>query len=365
MSPETAGAESRPDIRAEQEPPASRPNATATSAVQVTCVDYSPGQVSVQEINDVSEFISRHRPDWSAVRWINVAGLSDMNIIHVLAAKYDLHPLVVEDLLNTRHRPKIEAYGGDGIAQRARLFIVTHTLRYDNKRLYSEQISMFLGHTTLLTFQESANDIWKPVLQRIHNKNSRVRNNDASFLVYTLLDTLLDDCFPIMERFGDRLEDLETEIIEGPPRKTVTNDIHNFKRDLLLMRWVAWPMREVVAALQRESHECLSENTRIYMRDLTDHIVQLIEIIETYRERASDMTENYMSAVSHRMNEVMKVLTIIGTIFIPLTFLAGVYGMNFHYFPELDQPWAYPAFWVFCGAAVIAMVTLFRRRGWL
>ncbi len=358
-------ADKRADSPANPDQPASTAHAAATDSVHVTCIDYSPGEVWVQKVENVAKFIGPHRPAWSVVRWIDVAGLSDMEGIHALAAKYDLHPLVVEDLLNTRHRPKVESYGTEDPAQRARLFIVAHTLRRDEGRLRSEQISMFLGHKTLLTFRESASDLWKPVLQRIHARNSRVRANDASFLVYSLLDTLLDRCFPILEKFGDRLDDLETVIIEEPPRSVILNDIHEIKRELLLMHSVAWPMREVVAALQREEHECLSDNTRVYMRDLTDHVVQLIEIIETYRERASDMTENYMSSVSHRMNEVMKVLTIIGTIFIPLTFLAGVYGMNFHYFPELDQPWAYPAFWGFCAVAVIAMVALFRRRGWL
>ncbi len=365
MPTQTAVGKNSPEIPLELEHQAMTQGAAATGPTYVTCVDYSPDHVSVQEIGDLTEFIGRHRPEWAVVRWINVAGLSDMGIIHTLAAKYDLHPLVIEDLLNQRHRPKVESYGGDDPGQRARLFIVAHTLQMDGERLRSEQISMFLGHTTLLTFQESASDLWKPILQRIHTKNTRMRGNDVSFLVYSLLDTLLDKCFPILENFGDRLDDLETVIIEKPPRNVILNDIHELKRELLLMHSVAWPMREVVAALQREEHECLSDNTRIYMRDLTDHVVQLIEIIETYRERSSDMTENYMSAVSHRMNEVMKVLTIIGTIFIPLTFLAGVYGMNFHYFPELDQPWAYPAFWAFCAAAVIAMVALFRRRGWI
>jgi len=157
---------------------------------------------------------------------------------------------------------------------------------------------------------------------------------------------------------------LETRILEGPPRG-ILNEIHQFKRDLLLLRWAIWPMREVVSMLQRESHECISDTTRIYLSDLYDHIIQIIDIVETYREVASDLAETYMSSISNRMNEIMKVLTLIGTIFIPLTFLAGVYGMNFRFFPELNQPWAYPAFWLVCAFLASLMVIFFKRRDWL
>jgi len=191
-----------------------------------------------------------------------------------------------------------------------------------------------------------------------------LRLNDASFLVYALLDSIVDHCFPILEHFGDALEDLEDEVLANPQR-AVINSIHKIKRDLLLLRRAAWPMREVISILHREPHECMSEVTRLYMRDIYDHAVQIIDIIETYRELANDLTETYISSVSNRMNEVMKVLTIIGTIFIPLTFLAGVYGMNFHYFPELGLPWAYGAFWAVCVIVAVSMLILFRRRGWL
>jgi magnesium transporter len=237
-------------------------------------------------------------------------------------------------------------------------------LQIQNGELENEQISIFLGHKTVLTFQESHGDVWDPIRQRIQIKGSRLRLNDASFLAYALLDAIVDHCFPILENYGDRLEELEDEVLANPER-TVINAIHKIKRDLLLLRRAAWPMREVIAFLHREPHECMGDVTRVYMRDIYDHIVQIIDIIETYRELANDLTETYMSSVSNRMNEIMKVLTIIGTIFIPLTFLAGVYGMNFHFFPELDKAWAYPAFWGVCGILAISMLIYFRRRGWL
>jgi magnesium transporter len=331
---------------------------------RITCTDYCAAAVEIQEVSQLEEFLARHRPEWSAVRWINVEGLGDMCAIRALATKYSLHPLAIEDLLHASQRPKVEAYGGEETEMQARLFIVAQALRVEAGRLQHAQVSIFLGHKTVLTFLESGGEAWNPIRQRLQSKGSRLRGSDASFLAYSLLDMLVDGCFPMLEHFGDEAEALEDEIIDHAQRRTLTG-IHQYKRDLLLLRWAIWPMREVVSFLQRESHECISDTTRVYLRDLYDHVIQIIDIVETHREVASDLTETYMSAVSNRMNEVMKVLTIIGTIFIPLTFLAGVYGMNFHFFPELNLPWAYPAFWVVCLVVASAMVYIFRRRSWL
>jgi magnesium transporter len=337
---------------------------SGTSPVYVSCIDYSPDQVQVQDIDDLDDFMVHHRPEWSAVRWINIDGLTDMDVIHALAAKYQLHPLAIEDVIRIPERPKVESVGGAESDLQTRLFIVARMLQINNDQLQNEQISIFLGHKTVLTFQESRGDVWDPIRQRIQTKGSRLRLNDASFLVYGLLDAIVDHCFPILEFYGDRMEDLEDLVLSDPQRTTI-GAIHQIKRELLLLRRAAWPMREVISTLHKEPHECMSEVTRIYMRDIYDHIVQIIDIIETYRELANDLTETYISSVSNRMNEVMKVLTVIGTIFIPLTFLAGVYGMNFHYFPELEKAWAYPAFWVVCVALSVVMLIIFRRRGWL
>ena len=328
------------------------------------CIDYSPGSLLVQEVESLDDFLAKHRPDWSAVRWISIVGLEDMAVIHALATKYDLHPLAVEDVLHARQRPKVESYGGEESEFLARLFIVARMLYVKDGSLRHEQFSIFLGHNTVLTFQETGAERWDHVRQRIQAKGSRLRTNDASFLAYSLLDALVDECFPLLERYSERAEELEDLILEHST-PGVLAEIHQLKRDLLLLRWVLWPMREVVQTLLRDPHECMSETTRIYLRDLYDHVVQIIEIIETYREITSDLTETYMSSVSNRMNEIMKVLTLIGTIFIPLTFLAGVYGMNFRHFPELEVPWAYPAFWLICILLTASMVLFFRRRGWL
>ena len=333
--------------------------------VRITCSDYGPNGVMMQDIEDLESFLGQHRPEWSVVRWINVDGLSDMKVIHALATKYELHPLAIEDLLQTTQRPKVEPYGGDDSETPARLFIIARMLQIkEDRSLYSEQISMFLGHKTLLTFQETQGDVWDAVRQRMNAKGSRLRNHDASFLMYSLLDAIVDHCYPILESYGERLEDLEDLVLDRPPRNTIA-EIHRIKRDLLLLRRGAWPMREVISTLQREPHECMSVDTHVYLRDLYDHVVQIIDIIETYREMAAGLAETYMSAVSNRMNEVIKVLTIISTIFIPLTFLAGIYGMNFEHIPELKWRWGYPGFWAVCITLSGVMLALFKRRGWL
>jgi len=330
----------------------------------ITCIDYCPNEYVIKQVEDIEAFLAQHRPEWAHVRWIDVTGLADMQVIHLLATKYNLHPLAVEDLLHISQRPKVETYGGEDSELQARLFIVTHALTVENGELKSEQVSVFLGHNTVLTFQAAPVSAWEPIIQRIKKKDSRLRNGDASFLMYSLLDANIDCCFPILENYGDQVEELEDGILETKGNNSIS-EIHQLKRDLLLIRRVIWPMREVVSNLQREPHECVSEMTRVYMRDLYDHVIQLIDIIEIYREMISDLTETYVSSVSNRMNEIMKVLTIIGTIFIPLTFLSGVYGMNFEYIPELSMPYAYPVFWAACILIVSGLILFFRRHKWM
>ena len=331
--------------------------------VAITVIDYGPDKVEVQQVGDIDAFIAAHRPEWAAVRWINIDGLNDLRVIRAFAEKYNLHPLAIEDVLHVTHRPKVEPYSEEGRYQ-ARLFIIVKMLELADGHLRGEQISIFLGHKTLLTFQERPGDVWDGVRQRLQSPGSRLRAGDASFLLHSLLDAIVDSCFPLLEHYGDRLEDVEGEVLERPTPESI-KDIHELKRELLLLRRAVWPMREVISALQRESHDCMSEQTRIYMRDVYDHAVQIIDIVETYREVAMGLTETYMTAMGNRLNEVIKVLTIIGTIFIPLTFLAGVYGMNFEYFPELGWRWAYPAFWAVSIASAGLMLAWFRKRGWL
>ena len=314
-------------------------------------------------MSDLDDFIARHRPEWSVVRWINVDGLSDLGVIRALAEKYRLHPLAVEDVLHVPQRPRVQAYEEDGTYQ-ARLFVIAREMELIDGSLRTEQVSLFVGHRTLLTFQETPGDVWDPIRLRIHTAGSQLRRADASFLAYALIDAIVDEAFPILEHFGDRLEELEELVLERPGPETA-REIHHVKRELLLMRRAMWPMREVLQKMQREPHECFSEITRTYIRDVYDHAIQIIDIVETYREVATGLTETYMTATSNRMNEIMKVLTVMGSIFIPLTFLAGVYGMNFHHFPELDWRWGYPLFWLICVLTAGGMLAWFRSRDWL
>jgi magnesium transporter len=337
---------------------------TRPGAAAVTCVDFSAAELESRVVRDLAPFLADHRPAWSAVRWVDVGGLSDLGVVEALARKYHLHPLAVEDVLHVPQRPKCEAYPAQGETQ-ARLFVVARVLGLADGRLREEQVSLFVGHNTVLTFRERGGDeLWATVRHRLSVAGSHVRQHDASYLVYSLLDSIVDRWFPLLEELGDRLEQLEDEVLESPSREAIAQ-VHALRRELLVLRRVAWPMREVIAALQREPHECLSDTTRTYLRDVHDHIVQVIEMIEAYREVVGSVQETFMTATSNRMNEVMKVLTVVGTIFIPITFLAGVYGMNFHYMPELDSGWAYPAFWVLCASVSGGMLLWMKKRGWV
>jgi len=330
--------------------------------VTITCTDFSPDRLQVEQVADVDDFLARHRPDWTVVRWVNIDGLSDTNVLRAFAVKYDLHPLVVEDVVHVGQRPKAEDYPNTGEHQ-ARLFIIARMLQMVDGHVRSEQVSFVLGHKTLLTFQERQGGVWDSIRQRLESKGSRLRQNDVSFLIYSLLDALIDQCFPILEFYSEQLEEMEERALTAPTSETIRH-IHAVKRELLMVRRCIWPMREVINSLQREKHECMSEVTRTYLRDLYDNCVQIIDLVETYREFANGLAEISMSALSIRMNEIMKVLTIMGTIFIPLTFLAGVYGMNMP-IPENQSHWTYPVFWLICITTVVGMLSIFKRRRWL
>lgn len=330
--------------------------------VPITCIDYAPDRVERRPISDLEAFIASRRAPWVKVRWINVDGLGDPEAIRALAIKYGLHPLAIEDMLSTGQRPKIETFPAEG-GRPPHLFLVVRMIQHEGGALESEQISMFVEGETVLTFQESPGDTWDPIRGRIEKPGSRLRELDASFLAYALIDAIVDHCFPVLEHYGDRLEELEDLVLDRPDRGTI-NDIHQVKRELLLLRRAIWPMREVVNTMQREPHECVSETTRTYLRDVYDHLIQIMDIIETYREMATSLTETYMTSLSNRLSEVMKVLTVIGTIFIPLTFLAGVYGMNME-IPENHWHLSYPLFWGVCVVMAGGMTYWFRRRGWL
>jgi len=330
----------------------------------LTVIDYCPQQYQIEENVAAQRLLAEHRPGWSKVRWINVDGLADLQLIQAIASKYELHPLAVEDVLHVPQRPKVDHFPGSDGGSPPRLFIVARMVQLLEGHIRGEQVSLFLGRNTVITFQEDRGDVWNPIREQITRSGSRLRINDASFLLYALLDAIVDHSFPILDHYSDLLEDLELIILERFDPEAL-RAIHRVKRELLLLRRQVVPMREMLHTLGTEHFSNLSEVTQTYLRDVFDHALVIIDMLDTYRDIALGLTEAYMAAAGNRLNQVMKVLTVISTIFIPLTFLAGVYGMNFHYLPELDVWWAYPAFWGVCIAIAAGMYAWFRRRGWL
>lgn len=333
------------------------PNA-ARPAIHV--FGYSPTAFAEQEVTDLSclhEYIEK----WP-VTWVNVDGLGDAEVIHKLGAIFDLHGLAMEDVTGVHQRPKIEHYDNN-------VFIVARMIE-DRGHLETEQLSMFLGAGFVLTFQETPGDCLDFIRERIRKGLGRVRGHGADYLAYTILDAVVDVYFPHLERVGERLEALEDEVIISPSKRSVAR-LHVIKREILTMRRAIWPLREAVNATIRDIMPFVTDETRVYLRDCYDHTVQIIDLLENYREVASGLMDIYLSSMSNRLNEVMKVLTIISTIFIPLTFIAGVYGMNFHTekspwsMPELAWYWGYPLVMLLMAAVAVWMLFYFWRLGWI
>lgn len=297
------------------------------------------------------------------VTWANVEGLGDVELVARLGEMLHLHPLALEDAVNVHQRPKVEQYE-DHLFITARMATV-------NRTFDTEQVSLFVGERFVLTFQEGRpGDPFEPIRERIRKGGIHARRVTPDYLAYCLLDAVIDGYFPLLETLGERMESLEDEILDRPHAEVVSR-IHEAKRDLLTLRRAVWPLREAINALIRDAGSMISDETRLHLRDCYDHTVRIIDFVETYREVGADLMDLYLSAVNQRMSEVMKVLTIMSTIFIPLTFISSIYGMNFSTeasplnMPELLWYWGYPA--VLCVMAVVAvsMLLFFRRRGWL
>ena len=325
---------------------------------KITILDYDEAQFQEREVKSIEEcFPFKEKP---TVTWINVEGLHQVEVLERLGGCYGLHPLVLEDILNTDQRPKMEDYG-------EYLYIVLKMLYYDdrNGQIEAEQISLILGQNFVLSFQEGKEgDVFGPLRERLRVGKGRIRKMGTDYLAYSLIDAIVDHYFIILERLGERVEFLEEELVTEPTTKTL-KEIHNLKREMIFLRKAVWPLREVISGLERGESSLIQQNTQIYFRDVYDHTIQVIDNIETFRDTVSGMLDIYLSSVSNRLNTVMKVLTIIATIFMPLTFLAGVYGMNFKYMPELEWRWGYPFVWMVMIAIGIVMLIYFRKKKWL
>lgn len=324
--------------------------------VTITCIDYGPTIVRRTKIDDLEAFLSAPRPTDISVRWVNVEGLND-SVVQKFASHYKIHALFADDIVHRPQRPKFDI-------QSDQLFFVFRELRLIDHDLHNEQVSLLLKEGTLLTFQESQGDLWDAIRNRIDQSCSRLRSNGSSFLAYSLLDAIVDHYFPILENYGERLESIEESFGEKTP-STFNQRIHVMRRELLVLRRALWPMRDLIAAFLREDHPLIEATTKTYLRDVYDHCVQVIDVMETYRDLCAELQDLYLSSISYHTNEVMKVLTMLSSIFIPITFLAGVYGMNFEVLPELKWSYGYVLFWVACVAVGLFQFYMFRRKKWI
>lgn len=336
---------------------------------RIACLAFGPGGLTETAVSSADQVPPL--ADGQTVRWINVDSLGDAETVRRIGAAFGLHPLALEDIVDAHQRPKVDAYEDH-------LLVVTRMPLGDpargagaaEGRLETEQLAICLGRDFVVTFQEQPGDAFDPVRRRLRAADGQLRAQGADYLAYCLIDAALDAFFPLLEAYGEQVEDLEDQVVERPEISQMGR-IHDLKRNLLTARRAVWPQREMLNALVRDESSFFGARSRIYLRDCYDHAIQLIDMIETYREIASGLVDIHLSSVSNRMNEVMKVLTIIATIFIPLTFIVGVYGMNFDpaaspwNMPELGWRYGYPAVLLAMAAIAAGLVWAFWRRGWI
>ncbi len=329
----------------------------------IVLIDYDEHQATRQTLQTPEECIPYL--DTQSISWIDVQGLGDEDILNRLGQVFELHPLMLEDVVNVPQRPKVEDYEDQ-------LLIISHmvTPNYEGGAFINEQVSFILGQHYLLTVQEEPQrDCFSPVRQRVKTSKGIIRKQGADYLAYALLDAIIDGFFPVLETYGEQIEDLENEVVLNPTRQTLEK-IHKIRRELLGLRRAIWPQRDAINSLIRDGSDLISQEVRVYLRDCYDHTIQVIDMVETYRELASSLMDVYLSSVGNKMNEIMKILTVISTIFIPLTFIAGVYGMNFNpdasawNMPELNWPLGYPLCWAIMLAIASSLIYYFWRKGW-
>ncbi|HEY9893811.1 MAG TPA: magnesium/cobalt transporter CorA [Candidatus Sericytochromatia bacterium] len=329
----------------------------------IVLIDYNEAQATRLEVETPEDCVPYL--DTESVSWVDVKGLGSEDVLRRLGHVFSLHPLVLEDIVNVPQRPKIEDYD-DQLLVIARMV----TLKSSGNGFISEQVSLILGRHYLLTVQEEPEyDCFGPIRERIRTGKGTIRKQGADYLAYSLLDSIIDGFFPVLEEYGEQIEALENEVVENPSRQTLEK-IHTVKRELLGLRRAIWPQRDAINALIRDGSDLISPDVNIYLRDCYDHAIQVLDMVETYRELAASLMDVYLSSVSNKMNEIMKLLTVISSIFIPLTFIAGIYGMNFNTekspvnMPELNWYWGYPLVMLLMALIGLGMLFLFWRRGW-
>ncbi len=323
---------------------------------EISIIDYTNKDLKELECKKIEECFKYKTK--RSVTWINIDGISDTETISKIGKNFDLHPLVLEDILNTDQRPKIEDYDDY-------IFIVLKMLRHDeNNKLSIEQISFILTRNVVISFQETKGDVFNAIRERIRKNKGRIRKMGADYLIYSLIDSIVDNYFLILEKVSEKIEIIEDKLIENPEPELV-QEIHKLKREMIFVRKSIWPLREIINSLLREESKLIRKTTNVFLKDLYDHTIQIIDTAETFRDMISGMLDIYMSSISNKMNEVMKVLTIFAAIFIPLTFIAGVYGMNFSVMPELNWNWGYPMALIIMISVATIMLIYFKRKKWL
>jgi magnesium transporter len=328
-----------------------------TEKTRITIIDYDAAGFIEKEVGSVEECFPFK--ETATVTWINIDGVHDPSVIEKLGGRFDIHPLVLEDIMTTTQRPKTEDLGGA-------VFVVLRMIEYDEKcsEMTADQLSIILGPNYVISFQETPGDCFGPVRERIRNGKGRIRKLGPDYLAYALIDAVVDNYFFVLERLSEKIDALEERLI-AEPRRELLHEIHALKRDMIDLRKSVWPLREVVSGLERLESPLIKKSTGVFLRDVYDHAIQVIDTVESFREILTSMVETYLSSVSNRMNEVMKVLTIIATIFIPITFFVGVYGMNFEFMPEIKWRWGYAFVWAVIIGSVVTMLAYFRRKKWL
>ena len=325
--------------------------------IKLSVINYDGANFQEKEVTNVEEAVSFRKK--SSVTWLNIDGVHQPEIIEQVGKSFNVHPLVLEDIANTGQRPKMEDFDDY-------LFVVLRMLRFDENddETKTEQISIILGPDFVISFQEREGDVFDIIRERLRNNKGKLRKMGADYLAYSLIDAIVDNYFVILEKRGETIEDMEDKLVTNPTSETLQN-LHDLKREMIFLRKSVWPLREVISRLERSESPLINKSTFVYLRDVYDHTIQVMDSVDTFRDMLSGMLDIYLSSVSNRMNEIMKVLTVIATIFIPLTFIAGIYGMNFKYMPELGQAWGYPAVLTLMLAISVVMLIYFRRKKWL
>ena len=325
--------------------------------IKITIIDYGKKNVHEEITKSIEEiFIYKNT---QTVTWINLSTVKNIKIIKEIEKHFDLHPLILEDIIDTRQRPKIKDFGDS-------LFIVLKMLYYDkdNSTIKIEQVSVILGKNYVISFQEKEGDVFDPIRERIRNNIGNIRKAGTDYLVYCLIDAVVDNYFTTIEKMGEKIEKLEDKLISRPNPVNLRL-VHKLKRDLAFLRKSVWPLREVINNMQIEESNLICQSTIPYLRDIYGHTIQVIDNVESLREIIAGVLDIYLSSTSNRMNEIMKVLTIIATIFIPLTFITGIYGMNFKFMPEIKWFWGYPAVLSVMLLIGVGMLIIFKKKKWM